>query len=56
MVELGFVMLVVLFLKLVLGDDEMNEVYVGFSVLFFLVVYMIIIIEWVLKKNFLNDV
>lgn len=55
MVESGFAMLAVSFLKLVLGDDEMNEVYVGFSALFLSAAYMIITTERALKKNFPND-
>lgn len=55
MLESGLVILAVSFLKLVLGPDEMNEVYVGFSALFLSAAYMIITTERALKKNFPND-
>lgn len=49
MLEAGAVMILSSLLKMVLPEGEMNEVFVGFTVLFLSAVYMIVTTERALK-------
>lgn len=55
MIEVGFVMFATSFLKLVLSDNELNEVIVGFTALFLSMIYLVVTTERALKKKFPKD-